>query len=370
MADDYYDLLGVKKGASKDEIKKAYKKLAKKYHPDINKEDGAAEQFKKINEAASVLTDDKKRQQYDQFGPDAFKAGAGGQGGFSGGFDASGFGFEDIFDSFFGGGSPFGGGSRGQRVQRGADLRFDMTITLEEAAKGLKKDISIRKKVACTHCEGKGGKDETTCSTCQGQGRVRQTRQTPFGVFATTGACHTCQGIGKTFKEKCTHCDSTGVQTKTVKLNVSIPKGVESGMRLRVASEGDAAPRNGLAGDLYIFINVKKHKYFQRDQEDLHIKIPISFIQAALGDTVEVPTLFGKAQLKIPAGTQPDTMFKLKGKGLPVLQSSRTGEQFVTVELQVPKKLNAKQKKALGDYAKASGDTIKPQKSFFEKIFG
>lgn len=374
---DYYKILGVEKNASKEEIKKAYKKLAKKYHPDLNKEAGSEAKFKEINEAASILGNDQKRQQYDQFGSAAFKNG--GPGGFGGGgFDFSGFrqggsfDFEDIFDAFFGGGGgSMGGGRRRQRAhQPGSDLRTDLTITLEQAAEGLEKELKVRRRVACEKCEGQGGFDKQTCPTCGGQGAVRQAQRTPFGTFATTVACPDCKGSGESFGKLCDDCDGAGVVMDTQRIKVEIPTGVEDGMRLRVAGEGDAGLRGAPAGDLYVFISIKEHDYFVRDGEDLRLDIPISFVQAALGDDIDVPTLFGKAKLKIPAGTQTGTTFRLKGKGMPVLHHSSNGDQLVTVTVEVPEKLSNKQKKALEEFAKASGESVTPQKSLFKKIFG
>lgn len=367
---DYYKVLGVEKNASKEEIKKAYKKLAKQYHPDINKDDGATDKFKELNEAASILGDDQKRQQYDQYGSAAFQNGGNGASGF-GGFDFSGFSggagmdFDDLFESFFGGGRR----TRRQSVQKGADLREDVTIDLEEAATGVSKEIRVRKRVKCSSCDGEGGKNVKTCATCHGHGVVQQTRRTPFGMFATNTQCPTCGGAGKTFEHPCRTCDATGVVMDHKKISVDIPAGVENGMRLRVSGEGDAGLRDGPSGDLYLFISVEEHEFFDREGENLHIEIPISFVQAALGDEIEVPTLFGRAKLKIPSGTETDTVFRLRDKGLPVIQSSRTGDQFVKVIIDVPKKLNSKQKKALEDFAKASGEQTTPQKGLFKKLF-
>ncbi|MFP4524338.1 MAG: molecular chaperone DnaJ [Candidatus Woesearchaeota archaeon] len=375
---DYYEILGVSKDASKEDIKKAYKRLAKKYHPDLNKDNPEAEQkFKEVNEAASVLGDEKKRQQYDQFGSAAFKnGGQGGPGGFSGfdfsGFQGGGFDFEDIFDAFFGGGGggPFGGRRRRQEEQRGSDLRYDMTITLEEAAEGVEKEVKVRKRVPCKECGGAGGSGVETCGTCHGNGVVRQTKRTPFGVFATTGPCPTCGGAGKTFREPCQACDATGVQTDTVTIKVDIPAGVDDGMRLRVPGEGDAGLKGAPAGDLYVFISVEEHEYFERDGDDLKLEVPISFVQAALGDDIEVPTLQGRASLKIPAGTETGTTFRLRSKGMPRLRGGGFGDQLVTVRVEVPKRLSSKQKRALEEFAEASGDSVEPQKGFFKKIFG
>lgn len=367
---DFYKILGVEKNASKEEIKKAYKKLAKKYHPDLNKDDPKAEsKFKEVNEAASILGDDQKRQQYDQLGSAAFKNGG------AGGFNYSNFGgggsfdFGDIFDQFFGGGrSPFGGRRRSN--QPGSDLRQDITISLEEAAEGVQKELKVRKRVACEYCGGMGGSGAETCSTCHGQGMVRQARRTAFGIFQTTGACPDCNGTGKKFRHVCEHCNGNGVSIKTVHIKVDIPAGVEDNVRLRVSGEGDAGLKGGEPGDLYVFISVEEHEYFEREGEDLHLSIPISFVQATLGTEIEVPTLFGKAKLKIPSGTQTGTTFRLRDKGMPALRSTHRGDQMVTVDVDVPKRLNNKQKRALEAFAEASGDEVQPQKTLFKKIFG
>ncbi|MCF7872240.1 molecular chaperone DnaJ [Candidatus Woesearchaeota archaeon] len=373
MSKDYYKILGVEKSASKEEIKKAYKKLAKKYHPDINKEEGSQEKFKEVNEAASVLGDDQKRQQYDQFGSDAFRNGNSGNQGFSGfgGFDFSGFGssggsfdFDDIFDAFFG-----GGGAR-SRQKMGNNLRFDMEISLEEAAFGTTKNIKLNKKNICETCDGSGAQESATCQSCHGTGYVRTVKRTPFGAFQSTGPCSNCGGSGKEIKVVCDSCDGDGYTIGEKKIKVDIPKGVEDGMRLRVQGEGEAGPRGSRPGDLFIYVHVEEHEFFAREGNDINIEIPISYNQAVFGDSVEVPTLEGKANLKIPEGTQSGTIFRMKNKGIESVHGYGKGDQNVTVVVDVPKKLNAKQKEALEKYAKLMGDSAKPQKSFLEKIFG
>lgn len=365
---DYYKILGVERDASKEDIKKAYKRLAKQHHPDLNKEDpNAAEKFKEVNEAASVLGDDQKRQQYDQFGNAAFQQGNG-----FGGFDFSGFDmgnvdFGDIFDTFFGGGAF--GRRRRSTAQRGSDLRYDLTLTLEEAAAGLEKEVRVRRRMSCEACGGAGGKGVKTCTTCHGQGMVREARRTPFGVFATTTNCPRCGGSGQTFEEVCSSCDGTGVQTGSTTIKVSVPAGVEDGMRLRVSGEGDAGVRGGPGGDLYVFISVEEHEFFERDGEDLRLSVPVSFVQAALGDEIEVPTLSGKATVKVPVGTQSGTTFRLRGKGVPVVHSSRVGDELVTVTVEVPEKLSGRQRRALEAFAETLGDKVKPQKGLFKKLF-
>jgi len=369
MGKDYYKILGVEKNASKEEIKKAYKKLAKKYHPDLNKDESAADKFKEINEAASVLGDSQKRQQYDQFGTADF-----GQGGMGGGFDFSDFmkggagDFGDIFDMFFGG----GGRRRSRRgPSRGSDLLYDMEITLEEASEGVKKEILIPRHDTCTHCNGSGGEtsdDIATCGECNGQGMVQQRRQTPFGVFATTGPCRNCQGTGKVIKNNCHLCDGDGLLKNSTKIKVDIPAGVDNGNRLRMAGEGESGQKGGPKGDLYVRIHVADHEIFERRGDDIYTEVPISFVQAVFGDEIKVPTLKGKAKMKVPKATQTNTVFKLKGKGIPSINGYGTGHEFVRVIVQTPEKLTKKQKESLKAYAKEGGDKVTPQKGFFSKL--
>jgi len=371
MSDDYYDTLGVDKGATKEEIKKAYKKLAKKYHPDLNKEADASDKFKKINEAASVLGDDEKRARYDQYG----KAGAnfnnsgfnyqdfGGANNFGSDFD-----FGDIFDMFFGGGQRRG--SRASRNYSGSDLRFDMTLNLNDVADGVEKTIIVPRLDSCESCNGSGAKsssDIADCGTCNGTGRVTRTRRTPFGVFQTTATCHLCQGEGKIIKNPCSKCHGEGRVEKKAEVKIKIPAGVEDSMRLRVAGEGESGIKGGPSGDLYVVIHVKEHDLFVRDGDDLYVEAPISFPQAALGDTIDVPTLDGITKVKIPPGTETHTIFKIKGKGIPHLGRSGQGDQKVRVMIETPSKLSKKQIELLKEYQKASGDS--PSKSFFKKIF-
>lgn len=366
MAKDYYNTLGVEKSASKEQIKKAYKKLAKKYHPDLNKEAGAAEKFKEINEAASVLGDDQKRQQYDQFG--TAEPGLGGAN-FEDMMRGAGFSFDfgDIFDQFFGGGR----GRRRRGPRRGADLLYELPITLEDAAFGIAKEIVINRHETCDKCKGLGAASESdieTCDSCHGAGYTKQTRRTPFGLFQSTANCRLCGGEGKVIKKPCEVCDGVGLQTKARKIKVNIPKGIEEGMKLRLSGEGESGEKGGPQGDLYVAVRIQEHDIFQRKGNDVYTEIPVSFTQAAFGASVKVPTIEGKATLKIPAGTQTNTIFKLKGKGIPSLQGYGTGDEKVRVIVQVPTKMNAKQKKALKDYAKAGGDKIEEQKGFFSKL--
>ncbi|NQU98551.1 molecular chaperone DnaJ [Candidatus Woesearchaeota archaeon] len=371
MGKDYYKILGVDKNASKEEIKKAYKKLAKKHHPDLNKDEGATEKFKEISEAAAVLSDDQKKQQYDQFGSDSFKHGSGPSGFNFSDFDFSSFGgdFGDIFDhlgDIFGGG---GGGRRRSSHRKGADLRADVTVTLEEVYSGTKKKLKIRKNESCEKCDGKGGTGLETCSTCHGSGRMTDSRRTPFGIFQTTSVCRDCGGSGEMIKNVCHKCDGSGVVVKEKTLEIDIPEGIEHGSRLRLTSEGEAGYRGGRAGDLFVFIHIEEHEVFKREDNDILLEMPISIIQASLGAEIEVPTLEGKAKLKISAGTQTNTVFKMKGKGLPYLHSYGTGDQLVKVVVKTPDKLSKNQEKAMKDLAKELGEEVNPQKSFFKKFF-
>lgn len=367
MSKDYYKILGVDKKASKEEIKKAYKKLAKKYHPDINKGPEAESKFKEINEAVSVLADDQKRSQYDQFGTTNFGAGGGGFGGagfsdFMRGFDFGSFDFDNIFDMFFGGGR-----RRRSRASRGADLQYEMEISLKEAAEGVKKKVDLNKLDICSECSGKGG-DLESCSECGGNGFTRKTARTPFGVFQTQTACSKCRGSGQSIKKECAKCHGEGRIRVRKTITVTIPAGVDNGNRLRVRGEGIAGENGGGSGDLYVVVYVTPDEVFKRDGDDLYLEVPISFTQAALGDEIEVPTLNGKAKLKIPAGTSSHTLFKMKGKGMPNLEGYGQGDQLVRVEVKIPAKMNKKQKELLKQFSKLEKE--KPSKSFLNKIFG
>jgi len=349
MTKDYYAILGVEKNASQDEIKKAYKKLAKKYHPDINKDGGAAEKFKEINEAAAVLGDPKKREQYDRFGTSEYT----GQGFDFGGFDFSGLNFDDIFDNFFSG-FGFGGGRR--RQQRGRNLEYEVEIDLEDAAFGKKEQISFKTYAPCETCEGKGSESGNLeqCTACQGRGRVNRTQRIPFGIIQTQTACPTCRGEGQQISDPCKACSGTGRETKKVMIDVNIPPGVANGMRLRVAGKGEAGIRGAAPGDLYLIVYVRPHKVFEREGHDIFIDADVDFVTASLGGQIEVPTLEGKATLKIPAGTQSETLFSMKDKGIPYLNRGRKGAQKVLVHITVPKKLTKKQKELLKEFGKSS----------------
>jgi molecular chaperone DnaJ len=364
MTKDYYKILGVSRDASRDEIKRAYKRLAKKYHPDLNKEAGAAEKFKEINEAASVLADDKKRQQYDQFGTTAEQFGGYDFGGFDfADFMNGSFDFGDIFDNIF------GGGFRNVRTgpRHGANLRFDLEIELEDAAFGTTKHIVIPRLETCDKCNGlgaKSGSDVVACDVCDGTGTKKQTRRTPFGMFSMTTTCPKCHGEGETIKHPCPHCDGTGRVERNSKLEIKIPAGVEEGTKLRIAGEGEAGVKGEPSGDLYVVIHIKPHKIFERHGNDIYLEAPISFTQAALGGEIEVPTLKGKSKLKIPSGTQTDTIFRMKGKGIPSLHGYGTGSQNVRVIVQVPERLSARQKELLKEFDKEG-----KKKGFFKRVF-
>ncbi|MGE7666539.1 molecular chaperone DnaJ [Ureibacillus composti] len=360
---DYYKVLGVSKTASQDEIKKAYRKLSKQYHPDINKEPGADEKFKEIAEAYEVLSDDTKRSQYDQFGHEGPNQGFGG--GFSGGFG----GFEDIFSSFFGGGSRR---SDPNAPRKGDDLQYRMNISFEDAVFGKQTEIEIPSEESCETCNGSGAKPGTnpkTCETCKGSGQINQTVDTPFGRMVNRRACSTCQGTGKIIIEKCTTCHGSGTVQKRKKIKVTIPAGVDDGQQLRVSGQGEAGINGGPPGDLYIVFNVRAHKEFERDGDDIYYELKLTFPQAALGDEIEVPTIHGKVKLKIPAGTQSGAQFRLKDKGVKNVHGYGQGHQYVIVKVVTPTKLTEKQKQLLRDFAEISGDIPEEHgSSLFDKI--
>ena len=366
---EYYDRLGVSKDASQDEIKRAYRKMSKKYHPDINKEPGAEEKYKEVQEAYETLSDDQKRAAYDQYGPDGAN-GFGGQGGF-GGFDGgAGFGgFEDIFSSFFGGGA-----TRNPNAPRqGDDLQYRVNLSFEEAIFGAEKEVHYNREATCKTCSGSGAKPGTspvTCGRCRGQGVINVDTQTPLGMMRRQVTCDVCHGTGQEIKEPCQTCHGTGHEKQSHKVSVKIPAGVETGQQIRLAGQGEAGFNGGPYGDLFVIINVNPSDKFTRDGSTIYYTLNISFVQAALGDTVEVPTVHGNVEMTIPAGTQTGKTFRLKGKGAPHLRGGSQGDQHVTVKIVTPTKLNDAQKEALLAFAKASGDEkIAPQKKgFFNKV--
>lgn len=375
--EDYYELLGVAKTASEEELKKAYRKKAVQFHPDKNPGNKQAEEsFKKVSEAYEALKDTQKRAAYDRYGHAAFQQGGGGPraggGGFHDPFDIfrevfgqgqGGGGGGGIFEEFFGGGQGGNGGGPG----RGSDLRYDLEITLEEAAHGTEKEISFRKLGECGHCHGSGaepGSKRTTCPTCRGAGQVTTSR----GFFHVRQACPTCHGSGHRFEKVCVKCNGEGRVNETAKINIKIPAGVDTGNKLRSSGNGEAGAGGGESGDLYIVIHIKEHDVFERQGDDLFCEIPIKFTLATLGGTIHVPTLQGKAALKIPSGTQSNTTFRLKGRGMPHLRGGSHGDQLIRVQVEVPTHLSSEQKKILEEFSRISGDTDEPMgKGFFEK---
>lgn len=374
MAQDYYQILGVERNADDATIKKAYRKLAMKYHPDRNPDDKEAEEkFKEIGEAYEVLSDADKRAAYDRMGHEAFKnggmGGAGGAGGFGGFADPM-----DIFAQMFGGSGfggfgGFGGGSRRQANPRrpGSDLRYDLDITLEEAARGVDKTLQIERLVPCEKCHATGSKDGEsgfkTCPTCHGSGVV--TRQS--GFFVQQSTCPTCHGAGQTISNPCDHCHGEGRYHKDVTITLHVPAGVDTGTRLRSTGNGDAGEHGGETGDLYVFIEVKPHDVFVRDGSDLHITMPVPFLDAALGGTLTVPTLDGPATLKLPAGTLGGTIFRVRGKGVPALKGSGRGDLMVEVQVETPSKLSSAQEKALRAFGETLKENNQPETEAFRK---
>lgn len=370
MADkrDYYEVLGVSKGASGDEIKKAFRKMSKKYHPDLHPGDKEAEEkFKEVNEAYQVLSDDEKRQRYDQFGHAGVDGNAGfGGGGFNGGFDFGDLG--DIFGDFFSG---FGGGGRARRngPRRGSDLSQYINLTFEEAAFGCKKKINITSNERCEECGGSGARKGTqpvTCPQCNGTGQVQQRRQTMFGFTNVVSECPSCHGKGKIIKEPCSSCRGTGRIRKNKTIEVNIPAGIDTDQVMRIQGAGNAGENGGPNGDLQLVIKVKPHQLFKRSGFDVNVVFPITFVQAALGATLKVPTIHGIVEYDIPEGTQTNTRFRLKGKGIPVLNGRGTGDEYVTVTVEVPKNLSQKQKDLLREFDEDKNYVKK--KSFMDKM--
>lgn len=371
---DYYEVLGVDRNATQDEIKRAYRKLSKKYHPDLNKAPDAAERFKEIQEAYEVLGDEQKRANYDRFGTAEPGQGFGGFdgadfGGFGGFGDA--FGFDDIFETFFGGGATRRRTSA-NAPRQGADIHYSMTITFEEAVFGKEVDIQIPREEECDTCHGSGAKPGTqpeTCPHCHGTGQISTERETPFGRIVNRRTCYHCNGTGQYIRHKCTTCRGTGRVKKRKKINVKIPAGIDDGQQLRVPGQGEPGINGGPPGDLYISFTVKPHEFFEREGDNIYCTVPITFVQAALGDEIEVPTLYGKVKLKIPAGTQSGTKFRLRGKGVKNVRGAGQGDQHITVKVITPTKLTEKQKQLLREFAAISGDSYdESELSFFEKV--
>ncbi len=363
---DYYEVLGVKKDATADEIKKAYRKLAKENHPDLHPGDKACEErFKEVNEAYEVLSDEEKRKKYDQFGHAAFDPNAGyGAGGFGGGF--GGFGdFGDLGDIFGSFGDIFGfGGGGAQRSnpnapRKGDNIRSSVSISFEEAAFGCEKEITIGRVEQCPDCKGTGCQPGTTpevCPDCKGTGTVRTTQRTPFGMVQSTGACPKCKGTGKIIHQPCKTCRGMGMIRRQHKVKVTIPAGIDDGQAISQRGKGNAGANGGPAGDLLVSVIVRPHARFERDGNSVLLQQPISFAQAALGAEIEVPTLDGNVKMTVPEGTQPGATFRLRGKGIPYLRGSGRGDQFVTVDVVVPKNLTGSQKELLRQYAASTGE--------------
>jgi molecular chaperone DnaJ len=366
---DFYEVLGVTRTASPEEIKGAYRQLARKHHPDVNPgDDGAEARFKEINEAYEVLSDPGKRQRYDRLGHAGVGAGSGADFGFGSGMG----GFGDILDMFFGsGGREYGTAAFGP--ERGADLRYDLEITLEEAAFGAEKTIPIARQETCTLCKGSGQKEGTTpetCGTCRGAGQVRATQQTFLGSFSTVTTCPRCGGRGRIVRDPCSQCSGQGRERKTRKFPLKIPAGVENGARIRFSGEGEGGVRGGGAGDLYVVMLIRPHPVFERQGRDVVCEVSVSFAKASLGGRIEVPTLEGKETLSIPEGTQPGDVFRLRGKGLPEIGRTGRGDEHVIIQVTTPTHLNERQRRALMEFAAASGEEVgEPEEtSVFEKI--
>lgn len=371
---DLYEILELQKGASEDEIKKAYRKLAKKYHPDLNPGDKTAEQkMKEVNGAYEILSDPEKKSRYDQFGfagiDPNYAGGQSGAGGFGGFQD---FDLGDIFGSMFGGG--FGGSSQRSRSgpQRGRNLQISMQLTFEEAVFGCEKSISITREESCPDCGGSGAKKGTqpeTCPVCRGTGQVKSTQRTPFGVFSSSSPCQNCRGVGKIIKEPCRTCSGAGKVRKNRTIKVKIPAGIDDGQTISLHGEGNGGTLGGPAGDLYVTVSVREHKMFQREGQDILLEMPISFAQAALGASITVPTVDGKVEYEIPEGTQTGTVFRLRGKGVPSINGRGRGDQYVKVNVEIPKDLNHEQKELLRKFEESTGDSCYAQrKGFFKKM--
>ena len=372
---DYYEVLGVSKGASEDELKKAYRKLAKKYHPDMNPGDKTAEaKFKEVNEAYEVLSDKEKRAKYDQFGHAGVDPNFGAGGGYSG-FDMGDIDLGDIFGSFFGGGfGGFGGGSsqRANAPQKGESLRANLTLSFEEAAFGCEKEIELNRTEPCDDCQGSGcqpGTTAETCPDCRGTGVIRIQRGAGGFAFSSTAPCSRCRGTGKIIHSPCKSCGGTGSVRKKKRISVTIPAGIDDGQAVSLRGQGNAGKNGGPAGDLIVGVRVKPHPHFQREGTTVLYEQPVSFYQAAMGAELEIPTIDGKVKWTLPAGTQPGTTFRLRGKGIPELRGRGRGDQYVTVKVQVPTNLTTEQRDALRAFGEAMGETTgeRPIKTFFDK---
>ena len=356
MTKDYYEILGVSKDSSKEEIKKAYKKLALKYHPDRNTEQGAEDKFKQISEAYAVLSDEKKKSNYDRFGPEGFNQQYSQEDIFKGFEDI--FGGGDIFDMFFGGG-------KRRNSNRGSDLRYDIEISFEDAYNGMTKEIKVEKLDSCENCSGTGSENGKliSCEQCDGRGQIRYVRQTPLGAFATTTTCNKCMGEGKQIKNRCENCNGKGRTSQIKTIKIKIPGGVQTGSQLRVSGDGEAGLRGGRSGDLYVVIFVQPSKIFKREENDIYLDVPISFSDAALGCEIKTPTVEKEVTLKIPSGTQSNTKFRLKGKGFSYLDGYGRGDQYVNIIVETPTKLTKEHKKLFEDLK-----NLEKEKPLLDKI--
>lgn len=379
---DYYEVLGVGKGASGEEVKSAYRKLAMKYHPDRNPGNKEAEEsFKEVNEAYEVLSDDSKRSQFDQFG----HAGMGNNGGFGGGFSGGGFEdiFSDIFDMFGGGGGGFSSSSRRNAPQRGANLKVSIHLSFEDSVFGVEKEIKINRNEECSKCHGTGAKNDSdvhTCSKCNGTGQIRVNQKTPFGVMQTVRTCDKCNGEGKVIEKPCSNCNGKGIEKRTRKINLNIPAGVDNGSILPLRGEGEPGANGGPRGDLLVYISVDDHPFLKRENNNLFCEIPITFVQATLGDEIKIPSLdektktISQVEFSIPEGTQPNQTFRLKGKGVKNPNGYGKGDQYISVKVEVPINLNEDQKSILKKFAEVTGSEVsevevhEENKSFWDKV--
>ncbi len=370
---DYYEILGLGRNASPEEVKKAYRKLALQHHPDRNQGDKAAEEkFKEATEAYEVLSDAKKKQTYDQFGHAGMTGGFGGGGFDFGGGQGQGFSnlndiFGDIFSEVFGARGGGAGGGRGSRAQRGADLRYNLEVTFEEAAFGTEKTLTLPKDATCKTCSGSGAKAGTspeTCTGCRGSGEIRFQQ----GFFTLSKTCPDCGGLGRIIKNKCSDCRGSGHVSENVKLAVKIPAGIDTGQKLKLRGEGEAGSAGGPSGDLYVVIEVKDHDFFKRDGFDVFCEVPISFVQAALGTEIEVPTLEGAVKLKIPSGTQNGKRFRLRAKGITQVGTRERGDQYVTISVEVPTKLSSEQRALLEKFASLGGEAFPKSQGFINRM--
>lgn len=350
---DYYEVLGVSKIASQDEIKSAFRKLAKKYHPDVSKEPDAEAKFKEAQEAYAVLSDEEKRRQYDQFGHAAFQGGTGGTSGF-GGFDFSGFDYSDIFDNLFGGSFGGFGGRSSSKSRRGNDSLMRMNLSFNEAVYGCKKEITVDVVEDCSECNGKGGFGESTCDKCHGSGTITSEQHTIFGSFLSKTTCPKCSGVGKTYDRTCSSCHGDGRVRANKDLEIKVPAGVDTGTRLKLSGKGSAGTNGGPNGDLYIEFNVSEHDFFIRDENDIYIEAPITVTEAILGCKKEIPTLYGNVTLTIPAGSESGEKHRIKGKGINNEATRKKGDMYIVLKIVTPKKLSKGQKKILEELNKTN----------------